>query len=174
MSLAHQFKQAEKILNGFCDEDKKEVIKICQEIRSAEIALQKKSAGLMRRCMEKCNGMCCRNVQLDLIINRLDFLYILALRPNLRQRILECLKKEKPFFSMDCMFLKNGTGPCIFPSDARPEVCIVTFCADTGPIRREINNVKRKFFKLNWYIFLIRFKNLLRFSKKKTPNVIAY
>jgi hypothetical protein len=165
MSLYHQFKQAEKILFALDDKDKKKIINICQEIRSAEIELQKKSGKFMRRCLERCNGMCCRNVQLDLIINQFDFLYIMTIRPDLKPKILECLKKEKPFFPMDCVFLKNGKGPCIFPSDARPEVCLVTFCDDTGPVRKEIGKVKRKFFKLTWSVFLMRVKHFLNVSK---------
>ena len=160
MSLRRQFEHAEKILSTLGGEENEELLKICREIRSAEIELHKKSSNLMRRCIERCTGICCRNLQLDLIISHWDFLYILIVRPDLKREMVECLEKEKPFFSADCIFLKDGVGPCIFPSDARPEVCLVTFCDDTGPVKKEIGKVKRKFFKLSWYADLQRIKKI--------------
>jgi hypothetical protein len=152
MSLNYQFRQAQKIIRGLNFEDTKSLKEICCEIQAAEIKLQKKSENLMTRCLEKCGGICCKNVQSDLIISHWDFVFILTLKPFLENDMLKCLKNEQPFFSSDCLFLKDGAGPCIFPNDARPEVCIVTFCDDTSPIKKEIVSVKRKFFKLTWFI----------------------
>lgn len=154
MSLNHQFKQAKKIIRGLNSDNLKGLQKICCEIQAAEIRLQKKSRNLMTRCIQKCRGICCKNVQSDLIISHWDFVFILTMIPSLENQMLTCLEKEQPFFSSDCIFLKNGKGPCIFPDDARPEVCIVTFCDDTSMIKKEISKVKREFFKLTWFILL--------------------
>jgi hypothetical protein len=163
MSLAYQFKQAQKILRDLNSEDVSALEQICREIQVAEIDLQEKSKSLMTRCIHQCGGICCRNVQSDLIISHWDFVFILALKPFLKRNILRCLEKEKPFFSADCIFLENGSGPCIFPADARPEVCIVTFCDDTSPVKKEIASVKRKFFKLIWFILIRKVKRFLCF-----------
>ncbi|MFO8084046.1 MAG: hypothetical protein R6U27_06995 [Desulfobacterales bacterium] len=163
MSLTYQFKQAQKIINELNAEDASSLQKICREIQVAEMDLQEKSKSLMTRCIHKCGGICCKNVQLDLIISHWDFVFILALKPFLKERILKCLEMEKPFFSSDCIFLKDGAGPCIFPDDARPEVCIVTFCDDTSPLKKEIANVKRKFFKLTWFILIRKVRRFLCF-----------
>jgi hypothetical protein len=154
MSLTRQYKAARSLISELCEKDKKRLIEICDEIREAEILLQKKSRRIMTRCIQKCEGICCRNVQLDLIINYLDFLFITALEPVLNEKIKECLKKEQPFFSSDCIFLENGEGPCIFPSYVRPEVCLVTFCDNISSIKKEIRKVKLKFFKLTWFVMM--------------------
>jgi hypothetical protein len=163
MSLNYQFKQAQKIIFGLNPEDTKCLQKICREIQAAEIALQEKSKDLMTRCIKKCGGICCKNVQSDLIISHWDFVFILTLKPSLENDMLICLKNEQPFFSSDCIFLEDGSGPCIFPYDIRPEVCIVTFCDDTSPVKKEIVSVKRKFFKLTWFVLLRRIQKYIFF-----------
>ena len=167
MSMRHLFRQAEKIIEGSNQEDLEGLKKICQEIRDAELELQEKSKPIMVRCIQRCEGICCRNVHLDLIIDVWDFLFILVLKPHLNKEIEECLQNEEPFFSADCVFLKNGVGPCIFPYDARPEVCLVTFCDDTSPIKKEIAKVKRKFFKLTWYVFLRKQGKMVNWLARK-------
>jgi hypothetical protein len=154
MYIANQFKQAQKIISEFNTENLKSLQKICLEIQAAQIALQEKSKNLMTRCIKKCGGICCKNVQSDLIISHWDFVFILTLEPSLEKNMLKCLEKEQPFFSSDCIFLKDGAGPCIFPNNIRPEVCIVTFCDNTSPVKKEIVRVKRKFFKLTWFVLL--------------------
>lgn len=158
MSLTSQFKQAQKIIQELSPEEAESLRKICYDIQAEEIKLQEKSKDLMTRCIQNCGGICCRNVQSDLVISHLDFVFLLSLKPALEENILKCLEKEQPFFSSDCIFLKDGTGPCIFPDDARPEVCIVTFCDDISPVNTEIARVKRKFFKLTWFVFLRKWR----------------
>jgi hypothetical protein len=160
MSLNYQFRQALKIIRELNSQDTKSLQKICREIQAAEIKLQEKSKDLMTRCIKRCGGICCKNVQLDLIISHWDFVFILALKPSLVNDMLTCLEKEQPFFSSDCIFLKEGVGPCLFPDNTRPEICIVTFCDDTSPIKKEIVSVKRKFFKLTWFIILRKIQKI--------------
>ncbi len=162
MSLKCDFRKAERIVSKLDPDDLVRLKQICAEIRDAEVRLQEKSRKLMTRCIQRCGGICCRNLQIDLVIGHWDFVFILASNPALKEKIEECLEKEEPFFTADCIFLENGVGPCVFPSDARPEVCLVTFCDDISPIRREISDVKRKFFKLTWFFVLRKprmFKN---------------
>ncbi|MFP4160002.1 MAG: hypothetical protein ACLFR9_09875 [Desulfobacterales bacterium] len=163
MSLGHKFRQAEKILSALAPEDKKELEKLCREIRAAELELTEKSGSLMLRCIEQCRGLCCRNLEVDSIFSRWDFLFILGLHPDFRKNILRCLKEENLFFPADCIFLENGTGPCIFPPGVRPEVCLVSFCDDTAPIRKEIREVRRKFFALTWLVISRKPGLFLRF-----------
>jgi hypothetical protein len=164
MSLNYQFRQAQKIIRGLSSEDSKSLQKICREIQAAEKKLQEKSKNLMTRCIKKCGGICCKNVQSDLIISHWDFVFILTLKPSLENDLLKYLEKEQPFFTSDCIFLKNGAGPCIFPDDTRPEVCIVTFCDDTSPVKKEIVSVKRKFFKLTWFVLLRKIQKYIFFG----------
>ncbi len=152
MSLKSDFRKAEKIVSQLGAEDLSKLRQICAEIRDSEIRLQEKSKRLMIRCVQRCGGICCRNLQIDLIIGQWDFVFIMTLNPFLIEKIKACLEKEEPFFTSDCIFLENGVGPCIFPSDARPEVCLVTFCDDVSSIRKEIVDVKMKFFKLSWFL----------------------
>ncbi len=161
MSLKYQFTQAQKIISRLNSQDAKSLQKICRDIQAAEIKLQEKSKDLMTRCIKQCGGICCKNVQLDLIISHWDFVFILSLKPSLVNDMLTCLEKEQPFFSSDCIFLKDGAGPCIFPDDTRPEVCIVTFCDDISPVKKEIVSVKRKFFKLTWFILLLKIRRFI-------------
>ena len=167
MSLKHLFRQAQKIIEESSAEDWKGLERICLEIRDAEMELQEKARPIMTRCIHRCGGICCRNIQIDLIIGLWDFLFMLVLKPHLKKQIEECLEKEEPIFSADCIFLKDGVGPCIFPYDARPEVCIVTFCGDTSPIKKKIAAVKRKFFKLTCFASLRKPRATIRWLERK-------
>ena len=167
MSLKHLFRQAQKIIEESSAEDLKGLERICLEIRDAETELQEKARPIMTRCIHRCGGICCRNIQIDLIIGLWDFLFMLVLKPHLEKQIEECLEKEEPIFSADCIFLKDGVGPCIFPYDARPEVCIVTFCDDTSPIKQEISKVKRKFMKLTWAVKIYKTKAVGKWLGRK-------
>ena len=99
---------------------------------------------------------------IDEIIGLTDMVYVLALAPDLRERLAACLAAEKPFFTGDCPFLENGQGPCLLPEAVRPEVCITTFCADTGPVRREITQVQRAFMRLGGFVGWIGIRQALR------------
>ena len=171
MSLRHLFRQAEKIIAASSPEDLKGFERICLEIQDAELELQEKARPIMTRCIHRCEGICCRNVQIDLIIGLWDFLFILVLKPHLKKQIEECLEKEEPFFSSDCVFLKDGTGPCIFPPDARPEVCLVTFCDDTSQVKKEISRIKRKFFRLMWFVLMRRPRAVAKWLMRKCKGL---
>lgn len=145
--------------------------RICHEIQDAQARLVEKSREAMTRCLTACEGLCCRNVQLGAIVSRWDFVYILVMKPGLGESIRKGLKLEEPH-TRDCIFLKNGEGPCIFPTTIRPETCIVSFCTDEPSLRKEIADVKKAFFKMQWHLRLMPLKRLWRklLEKKKTPG----
>jgi hypothetical protein len=120
---------------------------------------------MMVHCLRGCEGLCCRRIALDDITGLSDFIYLLGSQPSLLPVIRDCLKKEDPLFAADCIFLKDGKGPCILPANTRPEVCITTFCSSCQAIRKEIAAVKWRFFKLSAFIHLHRFKRLVRWFR---------
>jgi hypothetical protein len=121
---------------------------LCLRIQDAERKLNAAAALRLEGCLKDCRGLCCRNLQLDAVFGIPDFVYILALMPALDSKIEACLRHEEPFFTSNCPFLDRGVGPCIFPTDLRPEVCITSFCRGDGAVRAEIRRVKIDFWKL--------------------------
>ncbi len=153
MGINYKFRKAEEIIRESDPDDLKKLRGICQEIQIAEEDLLLASEELMEKCRDGCEGLCCRNIHLDDIITLSDFVYILIVESQIKEKARKCLKKES-LFSSDCIFLKNGKGPCLFPVNSRPEKCIVTFCADETPIRKEIRRLASNFDKLSRFILL--------------------
>jgi len=152
MGIKAYFVEAEQIIAGLHPADHEKLRSICQEIQAAETNLLKQAEHNMDRCIKACEGLCCRNIQLEAIIGVWDLVYILTVASDFRDRMAACLENEIPFYAADCIFLENGVGPCIFPSAVRAEVCLTTFCSRTEVINQEIQQVKRKFYKLGWFI----------------------
>jgi len=152
MSLGYKFRKADRFLEKLGPDDQNRLRCICHEIRRAEAALLAASENLMQRCIDRCEGICCRNIEMDPIISHWDLLFILVLAPQIRSEIQNCLLKEDPLYRTDCVFLQDGIGPCIFPQTVRPEVCVTTFCENDRSIRREIRRVKRLFVRLSWFL----------------------
>jgi len=75
------------------------------------------------------------------------------------EKIFRCAESES-LFSANCVFLKNGTGPCMFPSGTKPHKCIATFCGRTGAVRQELRALRSSFNKLS------------RFMLFKTPGLV--
>jgi hypothetical protein len=165
MSLNHKFKQAEKILGQLSAPDARRVATMCAAIKAAEIKLVRAARANIRRCYANCVGLCCNNAQLDAIFGMGDFVYLLTVVPTMRDRIAGCLQDEVILFTSDCIFLRNGKGPCIFPFHSRPEVCITTFCENDWSIRQEISAVKKKFMKLNGYLSWYQTTAFLRYGR---------
>ncbi|MDM8542552.1 hypothetical protein QUF75_15890 [Desulfococcaceae bacterium HSG7] len=154
MGLKYKFNQAKKILNALDPEALMNIRKIGRDIQRAEEKLTQKGKKLFLKCKTECHGLCCRNLQPDSIISLYDFLFILLMNPELHTAIAKCLENENIFYTSDCIFLKDGKGPCIFPPDSMPEICITSFCGYEYSIEKEINHLKRKFIKFIWLIFL--------------------
>jgi hypothetical protein len=156
MGLRYKFRRARQIIAAFSPEDRRRLERIAAGIQAAEEALLRRAAVPMAQCLGACRGLCCRNADLDAIIATDDLVYLLARAPGLEGPLAAGLAAEEPLFTADCPFLKDGVGPCIFPPDLRPEVCLTTFCGDTADIRREIRRLKRAFLKLAWFVRLRR------------------
>jgi hypothetical protein len=169
MLLNYRFKKAGQIIDNLSLEDSRRLRKICCGIQQAQDDLLTQAQSLMRRCLTACEGLCCRNVQLDQIISLYDFIYLLIIAPSLKAGISECLEKENPLYSSDCLFLKDGSGPCIFPPHVRPEICITTFCGDDTPIRAQINRLTRSHRELYRFIRYARFREL----KRSLINIVS-
>lgn len=163
MGLNYEFRAAGRILAALSPEQHRRLEDLTAEIQTAEEVLRRRAARPLARCQNACRGLCCRNVALDEIIGRDDFVYLLIRAPSLKNRIAACLAEEKPFFTADCCFLEGGTGPCMFPPAVRPVVCLTTFCGDTAPIRQEIRRLKRAFGQLAWFLRLRHLPELRRF-----------
>jgi len=153
MGLKYKFKKAQEIIERSGNKDLIAIKEICEKIQRAQNKLLEEGKDVLKYCQDRCQGLCCRNICPDDIITLADFVYILAMESSLREEISECLKKET-LFSSSCIFLKSGEGPCIFPSDLRPEKCITSFCGGDTTIRKEINMVGSKFSKLIRFILL--------------------
>jgi hypothetical protein len=159
MTLRKKFNSARKILTTLQNREHVELYRICNDIRIAENALVEVSQPLLTRCMQHCKGLCCRNLDLDGVIGMYDFIYLLTVAPDLQETIVGCLEKES-LFTQDCIFLKSGVGPCLFPFDCRPEKCLTTFCDDDGPAGNQIRYVGENFDRLCRFIRFRTFRRL--------------
>jgi hypothetical protein len=162
MMIGYDFRQARRFVEQIDDDDREKLTAICRSIQRAEARLLDAAAPLMERCAAQCRGICCRNIHMETIIGRGDLIYTLALRPDLAPDMAACLENEPRLYAADCVFLKDGVGPCIFPDDLKPDVCLTTFCEDTAAVTREIRHVKRQFLRLDLFISLGGVRRLAR------------
>jgi hypothetical protein len=153
MSLRYKFSKARSLLKALSADERAKLRQICEDIRLSQEILLKNALPAMQQCLHNCEGLCCRNAQVDDIIGLMDLVYILTLTPELEETMTLRVVNEKPFYSADCMFLKGDSGPCIFASAVRPEVCITTFCSGDRDIQKEIRAIKRQFFRLNCFFW---------------------
>lgn len=158
MSLKHSLNAADRIVRRLHPALRADLDACCRGIRRAEERLNAAAETALTRCLGACRGICCRNLQLDAVIAREDFVYILAAQPALRERMQDCLSREEPLFTADCVFLEGGTGPCIFPPHLRPEVCITSFCRSEPDMDAECAEVRRSFRRLGC---LVSFRKVL-------------
>lgn len=148
MSLIYCFRKATRILHQLPSGSREVPDALCRQIQDAERKLNAAAALRLQGCLENCRGLCCRNLHLEAVFGIADFVYILTLEPAMAAGISECLRREEPIFTSNCPFLEGGVGPCIFPPDVRPEVCITSFCRGDGALGAEIRRVKTAFWKL--------------------------
>ncbi len=176
MSLRYYFAKAQQTLERLAPYERAIIEKQCRSIRIAEERLQTAGRSAFLRCYCGCEGLCCRNLEIDAVIGFSDFIYLLTVERQLEESISTSLENEKSFFTADCIFLTDGKGPCIFPPTSRPEVCITTFCTDVESIKQEIRSVKSKFIKLNFYLHFLQLKIFFRrfTNKSKVSNLLFY
>ena len=160
MGLNSSFKTARKKIDALDVDERRVLEAICRDIHRAQQALSHKAAPILEGCMTGCRGLCCRNIHPDDIITEWDLVYILAMVPAIEDAVAVCLARES-FFPSDCIFLENGTGPCLFPDNLRPERCIISFCRVEPSVEKEIGRVMEGFSRL---IRFFMFRPLRRLS----------
>ena len=153
MSLRYKLNRAQALITELSPAEHDELKRICEAVQRSQAALLQNAGAAMQQCIHNCEGLCCRNAQVDDIIGLWDLVFILTLKPALAETMAQRVAEEKPFYSADCLFLKSRIGPCIFAADIRPEVCVTTFCSGDAGIQKEIRAVKRQFFRLPWFFF---------------------
>ncbi|MBC2711484.1 MAG: hypothetical protein HGJ94_10975 [Desulfosarcina sp.] len=165
MGLNHSFKTARKKIVALDADEREVVMAICRDIYQAQVRLTENARPILERCMSNCRGLCCRNIHPADIITEWDLLYILVMAPQMEEAMAACLKRER-FFPSDCIFLENGTGPCLFPDNLRPERCIISFCRVEPSVEKEIGRVMGGFSRL---IRFFLFRPLRRLSRWLRP-----
>jgi hypothetical protein len=148
MGLKHYYHQATKTLRRWPAESLPLLGRLCWQIQDAERRLNEAAAGRLHGCLKECRGLCCRNLDLEAVFGVPDFVYIRVAASALDAAITECLRRENPIFTSNCPFLEHGVGPCIFPPDVRPEVCITSFCRGDSELTAAIRAVKIRFWML--------------------------
>ena len=177
MGLQYQFRKAQQTIGRLAPADRERLEEICDDIQRAEKRLRVAAEDALVRCGSACQGVCCRNIDLDAILGFPDFVYILTLKNQLADRMAACLENESALYIADCIFLENGIGPCIFPDTIMPEVCITTFCTTETPAKEEIRSLKWKFFQLGWFLGTLKiraFGRQLRDWVQRTDNRISH
>jgi hypothetical protein len=157
MSLRYCYKKAVRILQQLSPRSRDALDVLCRQVQDAERKLNAAACLRLKGCLEDCRGLCCRNLQLDAVFGEPDFVYLLAMASSLEEKIAECLRHEEPFFTSNCLFLEAGVGPCLFPPDVRPEVCITSFCRGDESLKPEIRRVKTCFWKLGLFLNISKF-----------------
>lgn len=165
MGLKYAFQSAKKRITALDEGERATLQAICRDIHLAQVALSEKAVPLLQRCMTDCQGLCCRRIDPDDIITEWDLLFILAVAPQVEAAMADCIARE-PFFAADCIFLDNGTGPCLFPDNLRPERCVISFCRVEPTIEAEISRVMGGFSRL---IRFFRLRPLRRLKVKLMP-----
>jgi hypothetical protein len=78
MSLRYYFTKAQKTLSRVAPYDRAIIEKQCRSIRIAEEQLQAAGRSAFLRCYSVCEGLCCRNLEIDAVIGFSDFIYLLT------------------------------------------------------------------------------------------------
>jgi hypothetical protein len=166
MSLKHSFKQANKFIRSLDPDNKKKLQYLCKNIQKAEERLNRETRENPGGCRQGCPGLCCKNVKLDTIIDTRDFVFLLTVERGRKETMEKALEKEDIFFPCDCVFLLNGEGPCMFPDNSRPQVCITSFCLNES-LYASIKTVKSEFARLGRFIHLQKIRAVKRIFNPK-------
>jgi hypothetical protein len=166
MGLNHDFTAAKKKIDALNGAERDTLLAVCGDIQQAQQALTRKAAPLLAHCMAQCHGLCCRNIRPGDIITVWDLVYILAAVPWIESAMETCVENES-FFPADCIFLADGTGPCLFPDNVRPERCVISFCRVESSVEKEIGQVMRGFNRLTNFFRWRRIRNLRSFHSRR-------
>ena len=162
MELHNKIIKAQRIIESLKGDDEEKLKRICHDIQCAQDDLNSGARSFFNACIQTCQGICCRNINVNDVVTQLDLIYVLSMKRKMVDRVIGCAGSET-LYTADCPFLEKGIGPCIFPANVKPERCIITFCGETRPIRREIKAVRSGFSKLSRYTKIKRPFLWLRF-----------
>lgn len=162
MALSHALMDAKQWLASCPAADIERLRSICLDIHEAQKRLMRASEAYIQRCMNRCEGLCCKNVFLGEVMGFEDFCYILVLRPESFETLYSKTSRLSTMFTADCPFLLDGIGPCSLPEALRPEVCITSFCMQTPDADAAIRAVQARFRKLSRVLRWMRLKRLFR------------
>ncbi|MGD8958614.1 MAG: hypothetical protein PVI27_02125 [Desulfobacteraceae bacterium] len=170
MLLQKKFQKAVSILGRMRPNEVLQLKKICRGIQASEERLLAASTELIQGCTQSCGGLCCRNLKSGQIIDLYDFVFILTAAPAMKPRIRKRVGHQPLDFTADCVFLEHGVGPCIFPFNTRPEVCITSFCGREEQIGAEIREVTRRFAALRRFVLFQKPRRLQRRLQRLIPG----
>jgi hypothetical protein len=151
MGIRSSVVRAAKIVDSYGGEHHQRLKSICAGIQAAETDLVRHAQGLFAECQGRCRGMCCRNIEIGNIISALDFVYIFTMDQTVRGPVW-VMSQQQNLFTADCIFLKEGTGPCLFKASIKPEMCIATFCGDVQPIKGHLKTLRAEFGRLQRFV----------------------
>ncbi len=163
MILMSRFSRAAAIVDGLEASQRRRLESACRRIQKAQQAVLLNGAVYLEYCGRVCRGLCCRNLRVDEIVSLYDFILVLASAPQMADLIAGCARAARGLHNADCVFLKDGRGPCLFPEDLKPERCIASFCFNTRLIRRELSCLRTSFTRL---VLLVRWWSLLRLGRR--------
>ncbi|MCP4721633.1 MAG: hypothetical protein GY860_19415 [Desulfobacteraceae bacterium] len=162
MGTRYLFQKAIKISQNLSPHDKIRVKNLCNTIRKSQEKLICAADLAMLNCLTKCKGLCCKSLDIDSVFSLWDFIFILMSAPQFKDEMQECLDSYNSMYLSPCPFLKDNTGPCIFPSGIKAQLCVITFCSNDEKIKKYIKVVNLNFYKLCWLIQYLRIKRILQ------------
>jgi hypothetical protein len=172
MGTRYLFKKAVKISQNFSPRDKSLILNLCQTIQGSQEDLLRVACTAMDNCLTRCQGLCCKSLDIDSVFSLWDFIFILTLAPKLAPEIQKRLDAYSSLYLSPCPFLRNNIGPCLFPRGIKAQICVITFCSHDEKIKAPIKVVNFNFYKLCWLIQYLRIKRIARktanfFTRKK-------
>ncbi len=162
MVLLSRYNQAAALLAGLDACRRRKLEAACRRIQKVQQEILRQGAVYLEHCGRVCKGLCCRNLNVAEIVSFYDFVLVLVSCPSLADLIAQRARAARKSHSADCVFLKDGRGPCLFPPDLKPERCVTSFCFHTGKIRRELSWLRRSFTRLVWLIWWYRLPGIFR------------
>jgi len=107
----------------------------------------------------------------DEIVSFYDFILVLLLAPSLADLLARRVEAVQGLHNADCVFLKDGRGPCIFPEDLKPERCVASFCFGTSRIRRDLSRLRRSFTRLVLWVWWYRLLGFWAGRRVRKPGL---
>lgn len=162
MGTRYLFKKALKISQNFSPRDKSLVQNLCHTIQDSQEELLLAADTAMDYCLTRCQGICCKSLDIDSVFSLWDFIFILTLAPELASEMQKRLDAYSSLYLSPCPFLRDNIGPCLFPRGIKAQICVITFCTHDEKIKAPVKVVNFYFYKLCWLIQYLRIKRIAR------------